>query len=53
MYQALATALNDVAWWLQSASQVVPISQLSLVTWVIFVISGSFNPKKAFKVRKQ
>jgi len=53
MYQALVSALNDVAWWLQSASQVVPISQLSLVTWVIFVISGSFNSKTAFKVREQ
>jgi len=53
MYQALASGLADVAWWLQSVSQAIPISQLSLVTWVIFVISSSFNSKKAFKVRKQ
>jgi len=53
MYQALASVLNDVAWWLQSASQVVPISQLSLVTWVVFVISGSIDLKKVFKVPEQ
>jgi len=53
MYQALASALNDLAWWLQSASQVVPISQLSLVTWVVFVISGSLDSKKAFKAPEQ
>jgi len=47
MYQALATALSDVAWWIQFASQVIPISQLSIVTWVIFVIAGSFNSKKS------
>jgi len=53
MYQALAVALNDVAWWLQSASQVVPISQLSLVTWLMFVITGSFNSRKAFRIPEQ
>jgi len=53
MYQALAAALNDLAWWLQSASQVVPVSQLSVVTWVMFVISGSFPYKKAFKAAEQ
>jgi len=53
MYQALASVLDDLAWWLQSASQVVPISQLSIVTWVMFVISGSLDFKKAFKSPEQ
>ncbi|HXW95435.1 MAG TPA: hypothetical protein VEJ19_07000 [Nitrososphaerales archaeon] len=53
MYQALASALHGVAWSLQSASQVVPISQLSIVSWVMFAISGFFDSKKAFKVPEQ
>jgi hypothetical protein len=53
MYQALASALNDLAWWLQSASQVVPISQLSIATWLMFVISGYFDFKEPFKASKQ
>jgi len=53
MYQALASVLSDLAWWLQSASQVVPVSQLSLITWAMFVISGSFDSKKAFKATEQ
>ena len=53
MYQALASVLGDLAWWLQSASQAVPISQLFLVTWAMFVVSGALNSKKAFKTPKQ
>jgi hypothetical protein len=53
MFQALAATLSDVAWWLQSASQIVPISQLSLVTWLMFLISGLFNSKKAFRAPEQ
>ncbi|HYA55369.1 MAG TPA: hypothetical protein VED22_01090 [Nitrososphaerales archaeon] len=49
MYQALTSALNDLAWRLHSASQVVPISQISVVTWAMFFITGSFDSKKAFK----
>jgi len=53
MHQALASALNDLAWWLQSATQLVPISQLTIVTWVVFVISGSFKFKVPFKAPEQ
>jgi len=53
MYQGLASALMEAASWLQVTSQTVPISQLSLLTWVIFVVSCSFNDRNAFKVPEQ
>jgi hypothetical protein len=53
MYQGLASVLEDVATWLQSASQAVPISQLSIATWLVFVISGAFGSKNAFNFAEQ
>jgi len=53
MYQALVSALGDAASWLQSASQSVPISQLSFMIWVMFIVSGCFAAKNAFNVPEQ
>jgi len=53
MYRRLTPALEQVATWLQGASQAVPISQLSFMTWVMFVISGSINLRSAFNISEQ
>jgi hypothetical protein len=53
MYQGLTSILEDVATWLLSASQSVPISQLSIATWAVFLISGAFSSKTAFNVAEQ
>ncbi len=50
MYQGLTSALETVATWFQSASLAVPLSQLSVMTWVMFVISGLFHSKDPFNV---
>ncbi len=53
MYESLASTLSDLASWLQSASQAFPISQLSLMSWLAFVVSGSLASKKAFNLTEQ
>jgi hypothetical protein len=53
MQQALVSALGDVASLFQSVSQAIPISQLSLMTWVFFIVSGRFASKEAFNVPEQ
>jgi len=53
MSERLVSALRGIASWLQSASQVVPISQLSVVTWAFFTIFGSFDSKSAFNITEQ
>ena len=53
MHQGLTASLEEAATWLQAASQAVPVSQLSVVTWVVFLISGSFASKNAFNAPEQ
>ena len=49
MYQGLASFLIGLASWLQLASESLPISQLSIVAWIMFVLSGSFAGNNPFK----
>jgi len=53
MYQALVSALGDAASWLQSASQSVPISQLSFMVWAMFIVSGRFDARNVFNASEQ
>jgi len=53
MYQGLTSALESAASWLQFASLALPLSQLAIATWVMFVVSGSFNSKNAFNPHEQ
>jgi hypothetical protein len=53
MRQILLSAIGDLASWLQSASQAVPISQLSLIAWVMLNISSRFDPLNPFNVPEQ
>jgi hypothetical protein len=53
MYQCLLSALDYVASWLQSASQAVPVFQLSVMTWVMFVIARLLDPRRAFNAPEQ
>lgn len=43
MYTDLTAWLQDLAAWLQSAAMIVPISQLSLISWLMLAASGSFE----------
>jgi hypothetical protein len=43
MFTGLTASLLELATWLQTASMVVPVSQLSLVSWFMFVITGVFR----------
>jgi len=49
MYQGLASFLIGLASWLQLASESLPISQLSIVAWIMFALSGSFTRNNPFK----
>ena len=40
---SLTSAVQSAAWWLQSAAQVIPLSQLSCLTWLMLLASGSFD----------
>ena len=53
MYQGLAFSLDGLAAWLQSASERVPISQLSLMVWAMFVLSVTFARKSPFNSTEQ
>ena len=53
MYQGLALSLDVLATWLQSASERVPVSQLSLMAWAMFVLSGSFAGRSPFNSTEQ
>jgi hypothetical protein len=53
MYQGLAELLQGMGTWLQSVSPYVPISQLTIVTWAIFMVTQSFSSKKAFNAHEQ
>jgi hypothetical protein len=53
MYQGLASSLHGLASWLQSASENVPISQLSLMAWVMFVLSCSLAGNNPFNTPEQ
>ena len=48
MYSTLASALQALASWMQSASQAVPLSQLSLMAWALAAASGSLVSQLAF-----
>lgn len=48
MYTDLTAFLGDLASRLQSVALFVPISQLSLVSWLMFVITGSVGSQKPF-----
>ena len=39
----LTSAFQSAAWWLQSATQVIPFSQLSCLAWLMFLASGSLD----------
>ncbi len=47
MYTALAASLQQLASWLQSAAAVIPVSQLSIVSWLMFAVSGAFGAPEA------
>jgi hypothetical protein len=49
----MISALDDVTSWLQSASQTFPTFQLSVITWVMFIISGRYEARRAFNVPEQ
>jgi hypothetical protein len=53
MYQGFVSAFGDAASWLQAAFQAVPIFQLSIMTWVMFIISGCLCSTKVFNVPEQ
>jgi hypothetical protein len=53
MYAGLSAAINDLATWLQAASQVVPLSQLALVSWFFFVLGGSVRAESPFNISKR
>jgi hypothetical protein len=53
MYQGLAELLQGLGTWLQSVSPYVPVSQLTIVTWAIFMATQSFSSKKAFNAHEQ
>ena len=53
MYQCSASALEEAATWLQGVSQAVPVSQLSFIAWLMFVITGSISLKSVFKFPEQ
>jgi len=53
MYQGLALSLDGLAAWLQTASERVPITQLSLMAWAMFVLSVTFARKSPFNSTEQ
>ncbi|HXY56101.1 MAG TPA: hypothetical protein VEH01_00670 [Nitrososphaerales archaeon] len=53
MYEGVAELFQGLGTWLQSVSPYVPISQLSILTWVIVMVSQSFASKDAFNTHEQ
>lgn len=53
MYQGLAESLGELAWFLQSVSQTIPVSQVSLLAWLMYVISCSLTNQSPFKAPEQ
>ena len=53
MFQGLAELLQGLGTWLQSVSPYIPISQLPIATWVIFMAAQSFSSKGAFNAHEQ
>ncbi len=53
MRKGLTATLRQLASWLQLASQAVPISQLSVMTWLIFAASGSVSSWNPFNIHEQ
>ena len=43
MLTGLTASALELATWFQTASLVVPISQLSLISWLMFAIGGAFR----------
>jgi hypothetical protein len=43
MLTGLTAPVLELATWLQTASMVVPVSQLSLISWFMFAVSGAFR----------
>ncbi len=41
MCTGVAASLQQLASWLQSAAAVVPVSQPSFVSWLMFAVSGA------------
>lgn len=48
MYSGLISSVDEVVSWLLSASQSVPISQLSLIAWLVFAFGGSSVSRSSF-----
>jgi hypothetical protein len=48
MYPPLASFLQALAAWTQSASQAVPLSQLSLIAWMLLAASRSLVSSAPF-----
>jgi len=46
--QGLAESVQGIAAWLQSVSAMVPVSQLSIITWVMVMVSGSLASGASF-----
>ena len=53
MLVQLATRLQQLGSWLQSAAAAVPISQLSAVTWAVFVVGGACGANGAFNTSER
>lgn len=43
MFTGLASTLLELAARLQAASMVVPVAQLSLISWLMFAVSASLT----------
>jgi hypothetical protein len=48
MYTSLASMVQTIATYLLSASQALPVSQLSVVVWLMFAASRSMAARNSF-----
>jgi hypothetical protein len=46
MLTGLTASALLLATWFQTASMVVPLSQLSLVSWFMFAVTGAFRQNR-------
>jgi len=43
MFTDLTASFLELATWLQTASMVLPVSQLSIISWLMFAVSGTLG----------
>jgi len=53
MYPAIASAIQTIGTLLLSASQTLPVSQLSVVAWVILAASRSITSRDSFNTTER